>query len=114
MAGEKTQGSRGRSKPAQGHLSRVRAQRRQFEKDNPLEVRVSLAFRFGEETDDRVLMLDDRPIPMVGSVFHYRDRIARSFAMLLLRAGVSQPKVLAELLPAMRWATARRKAEQDD
>lgn len=94
-----------------GSLSARRVARR--ERQEPLEVRLSLGFRFGEEEDDRVTMLEDRSIPMVGSVFQYRDRIIRSFAMLMLRAGVSQPKVVAEILPAVSWLRARRREEED-
>lgn len=98
---------RERNTPEKGRsLSARRAARRKSQE--PLDVRVSLAFRFGEEEGDKVTMLDDRSIPMVGSVFQYRDRIARSFALLMLRAGVTQPKVVAELLPALSWLRAGR------
>lgn len=83
------------------------------ERQEPLDVQVSLTFRFGEEEGDKVTMLDERSIPMVGSVFQYRDRIARSFALLMLRAGISQPKVIAEILPAARWLRGRRRADDN-
>lgn len=83
-------------------------------RQEPLDVQVSLSFRFGEEEGDKVTMLNERSIPMVGSVFQYRDRIARSFALLMLRAGISQPKVVAEILPAARWLRARRSADEND
>jgi hypothetical protein len=92
-----------------GKVRKSTTRRRKRSRPEPLEVRVSLSFRFGDEPEDRVLMLDDRRVPMVGSVFEYRDRIARSFALLLLRAGASQPKVLAEILPAARWMLSRGK-----
>lgn len=84
------------------------------ERREPLDVQLSLAFRFGEEEGDKVTMLNERSIPMVGSVFQYRDRIIRSFAMLMLRAGVSQPKVVAEILPAASWLRARRRAQEEE
>ena len=80
----------------------------------PLDVQVTLAFRFGEEEGDKVTMLNERSIPMVGNVFQYRDRIARSFALLMLRAGVSQPKVVAEILPAASWFRTRRRADNEN
>lgn len=92
-------------------LSARRKARR--ESQEPVEVRLSLGFRFGEEEGDKVSMLENRSIPMVGSVFQYRDRIIRNFAMLMLRAGVSQPKVVAEILPTARWLRARKRAEDD-
>ena len=108
------------TKPTSGRSSSLasrRAARRQWERDNPLELRLSLAFRFGEEADDRITMLNDRAIPMVGSVFRYRDRIARQFTMLFVRAGASLPKVRAEILPAARWLAIRswvRSADDDN
>lgn len=75
--------------------------RRPAEKE-PLEVQLTLAFRFGEEPGDRVVMIDNRSLPMVGTVFDSRDAIVRNFTKLLLQAGLSQPKVLRELVPVLR------------
>jgi len=108
------------TKPKTGRFASLasrRAARRQRERDNPLEVRLTLAFRFGDEQDDQITMMNDRSIPMVGSVFRYRDRIARQFTMLFVRAGASLPKVRAELLPAARWLAIRswvRDADDSD
>lgn len=65
-------------------------------------MRVSLRFIFGDEPGENVRMIDDRRVPLVGSLFENRDRILRSFAMLMLRAGMVQPKVIAEIFPAFR------------
>ena len=77
----------------------------------PVEVRLTLRYRFGDEPDDTVTVMDDRAIPMVDSVFKNRDRIVRAFAMTLVRAGISKPKVVSELVPGLgllRKATGRK------
>ncbi len=68
----------------------------------PLDVELTLSFRFGDEADDKITMIDNRRIPMVGSVFEKRDLLIRNFVKLMVKAGVSQPKVVRELLPAAR------------
>ncbi len=83
----------------------VKRRRRERE---PLEVRLSLRFTFGDEPGEHVQMIEDRQVPLVGSVFDNRDRILRSFAMLMLRAGMVQPKVISELFPAYRLLTRLR------
>lgn len=78
----------------------------------PVEVRLTLRYRFGDEPDDTVTVMDDRAIPMVDSVFKNRDRIVRAFAMTLVRAGISKPKVVSELVPGLsllRKATGQRR-----
>lgn len=83
---------------------------RRRRKAEPLEVRLSLRFTFGDEPDDCVQMLSDRRVPLVGSVFESRDRILRNFAMLMVRAGAMQPKVVAEIFPALRLLTRLRQS----
>lgn len=67
-----------------------------------LELDLTVSFRFGEEPGDKVTVIDDRRVPMVGSVFDRRDALLRGFVGLLLKAGLSQPRVLAQLAPALR------------
>lgn len=67
----------------------------------PLEVRLTLRYRFGEDPEDTVTMMDDRAVPMVDSVFKNRDRILRALATTLVRAGATRPKVLRELMPGL-------------
>ena len=47
---------------------------------------------------DALTLVEERKVPLVGSVFDNRDRIAREFLRLLLKAGALQPKVLATML----------------
>ncbi len=67
-----------------------------------MEVGLTLTFRFGDDPDDKVTMMDNKSLPMVGSVFEKRDLLIRNFIKLMLKAGASQPKVLRELVPAAR------------
>lgn len=83
-------------------VAKTRAASRRKRPQEPLEVRVSLRFVFGDEPGENVRMIDNRRVPLVGSVFENRDRILRSFTMLMLRAGMLQPKVVAEISPAFR------------
>ena len=68
----------------------------------PLDVQLSVAFQYGKDKDDRVVMLDDQTVPMVGSVFANRSRIIRGFLSLLLKASVVHPKVVRELIPPLK------------
>jgi len=79
-----------------------RRRQRRIERKKPLEVRMTMRFKFGEEPDDVITMMDDRRVPMVNSVFKNRDRIVRGFVQLLMRAGLKQPKVVSELVPILK------------
>lgn len=79
----------------------VDAKPRRRRRNEPLEVKLTLRYRFGEEPDDTVTVMNDRAIPMVDSVFKNRDRIVRAFAMTLVRAGITKPKVVRELVPGL-------------
>ena len=68
----------------------------------PLDVHLTLRMNFGETPDDAITVMDNQRVPMVGSVFHYRDRIVRSFAMLLVKTGLAQPRVARELFPLLK------------
>ena len=85
---------------AAGILSKRRERRRK--QREPLEVRLTMRFNFGDTPEDTVTVMDDRRVPMVGSVFESRDRIIRGFTMLLLKASAAQPKVARELIPLLR------------
>lgn len=71
-------------------------------KREPLEVRLTVDVIFGDQPGERVTMINDRPIPMVTDIFEVRDTVMRQFILLMLRAGMTQPKVVAELVPAVR------------
>jgi len=75
----------------------------------PLEVRLTVQFKFGEEAEDVVKMMDDRRIPMVDSVFKSRQRIVRAFALLLVKAASLQPKVAKEIVPLLKFVARRGK-----
>lgn len=68
----------------------------------PVEIDLTVQFKFGDRPDDTVTVLDDRRVPLVGGVFEQRNRILKAFARLMVKGGVAQPRVLAELIPALR------------
>ncbi|MFC4251377.1 hypothetical protein [Sinimarinibacterium flocculans] len=84
-------------KAAQSKPRRPATRRRQAE---PLEVDLTVSFRFGSEPEDRITPIDGRRLPMVNSVFQNRDRILRAFVGLMFKAGLSSPRVVGHLLPA--------------
>jgi len=69
----------------------------------PLDVSLTVRFNYGERPEDAVTVIDDRRIPMVGSVFANRDRIIRSFVGLLLRTGLREPSVAKKILGLNPW-----------
>ena len=73
-------------------LGRSRRQR------EPLDVILTLKINFGDSPGDALTLIEERKVPLVGSVFDNRDRIAREFLRLLLKAGARQPQVLRAML----------------
>lgn len=68
-------------------------------KGDPLEVELTVSFRFGDQPDDLVTPIRERNVPMVDSVFKNRDRIIRGFVKLLFKTGLSSPKVVGHIVP---------------
>lgn len=73
----------------------------------PLEVRLTLRIKFGDEPEEVVTMMEDRRVPMVDSVFRSRDVILNSFVKILLKAGMAQPRVARELMPLFKLLRRR-------
>lgn len=67
----------------------------------PLEVDLTVVVRFGEAEEDRVVLMEERRLAMIGSIFRYRDRIARFLVTGLVRAAMLQPKVARRVLPGI-------------
>ena len=63
-----------------------------------MDVILTLKINFGDSPGDALTLIEERNVPLVGSVFDNRDRIAREFLRLLLMAGARQPKVLRSML----------------
>ena len=63
-----------------------------------MEVLLTLKLNFGDRPGDAVTLIEKRKVPLVGSVFDNRDRIAREFLHQLVKAGARQPRVMRELL----------------
>ena len=74
-------------------LGRSRQRRQQ-----PMEVILTLKVNFGNNPADAMTLIEERKVPLVGSVFDNRDRIAREFLRLLMMAGARQPQVLKKML----------------
>lgn len=75
----------------------------------PLDVRLTLRFKFGDRPADAITVMNERRMPMVNSVFANRDRILRGFVQLLLRSGLSSPSVARELVPVLRLLRRARR-----
>lgn len=74
-------------------LGRARQRRKQ-----PMDVILTLKVNFGDSPGDALTLIEEQRVPLVGSVFDNRDRIAREFLRLLLKASSRQPRVLKTLL----------------
>lgn len=64
----------------------------------PMEVVLTLKMNFGQAPGDAVTVIDGRRVPLVGSVFDNRDRIAREFLRLMVKVGARQPRIVRTLL----------------
>ena len=64
----------------------------------PMDVVLTLKMNFGDNPDDVLTLIKNRRVPLVGSVFDNRDRIARELLRLMLKAGAMQPRVMRRLL----------------
>ncbi len=84
---------------AERKAQRARVKAERLKKGEPLEVELSVSFKFGEQPDDLITPIRERKVPMVDSVFKNRDRIMRQFAALLFKTGMSSPKVVGRVLP---------------
>ncbi|WP_028079419.1 hypothetical protein [Solimonas soli] len=75
---------------------------------DPLDVQLTVRFKFGTEADDQVTVINNRRVPMVGSVISNRDRIVKGFVNLLIRTALKQPRVARELFPLLTLPVRRR------
>jgi hypothetical protein len=73
-----------------GIISKALGRARQRRKE-PLDVVLTLKLNFGDSPGDALTLLEEQRVPLVGSVFENRDRIAREFLRLLLKASSRQP-----------------------
>jgi hypothetical protein len=62
-----------------------------------MDVILTLKVNFGDHPGDAVTLVEERRVPLVGSVFENRDRIAREFLKLLMLAA-RQPRALRRIL----------------
>ena len=79
-----------------GIISKALGRARQRRK-KPLDVVLTLKINLGDHPGDAITLLEERRVPLVGSVFENRDRIAREFLALLMKAG-AHPRAVRRLL----------------
>jgi hypothetical protein len=79
-----------------GIISKAVGQARQRRRQ-PMEVILTVKMNFGRHPRDAVTLVDGRKVPLVGSVFENRERIAREFLRLLVKAG-AQPAVVRRMM----------------
>ena len=72
---------------------------RRARKRDPLEVVLTFKMNFGDTPGDSLTLVDERRVPLVGSVFENRDRIAREFLRLLVKAGLRRPTRMLQRSP---------------
>jgi hypothetical protein len=79
----------------------AKARRASRRNKQPLDLRLSVRLRFGDEPDELVTLMQDRRVPLAGSVFDARDAILRGFSRLLIKGAALQPRLAAEVLPLL-------------
>lgn len=79
-------------------VGRERRRRRQ-----PLEVILTVKMNFGDHPGDAMTLMHERRVPLIGNVFENRDRIARGFLRLLVKAGARQPALMRRMFGAGRF-----------
>lgn len=70
-----------------------------------LDIRMTFTVRYGEDAEDEMVVMHERPMRIVGSVFHYRDRILHTLAATLFRVAALQPKVAKRVFGGRRKST---------
>lgn len=68
----------------------------------PLEVVLTFKMNFSHRPEDALTLIKNRRLPLVGSVFQNRDRIARGMVRLLITASARQPQVWRGVLSLRR------------
>ena len=92
----------------QAVMARTKAQR------NPerLDIRMSFTVRYGDAPEDELVVMCERPLKLVGSVFRYRDKIMQSLASTLVKVALLQPKVARRVVGTTRKVGRRGERRQ--
>jgi hypothetical protein len=90
---------------------KVRNKRSRRKAREPLDVRLTVKVKFGDQSDETVTIMDDRAVPMVDSVFYYRDQIFKGISTMLFKAIALQPKLAREVLPLVGQIRPGRKGK---
>ena len=81
-----------------------KSERRKREK-GPLDIRLTMRVKFGDEPEDVVTVVDNRRLKLIGSAFQYRDRAIRFLVYNVLRAGAKRPKIYGRFTPTVTRMT---------
>lgn len=58
---------------------------------------LTFKMNLGDRPEDALTLIKNQRVPLVGSVFENRDRIARGFVRLLIKAGAKQPRIWSSM-----------------
>lgn len=67
----------------------------------PLKLELNVVVRTGEDPEDQVTILDHREVPMLRSIFKYRDRIKRFSIGMIWRVVSKSPAAYREIMPGL-------------
>lgn len=67
----------------------------------PLEIELNLVVKTGDDPEDCVTILNQRTVPMIGSIFKYRDRITRFSLRMVWQVVAKSPAAYREVVPGL-------------
>ena len=90
------------------------ARKRSRRKQEPLDINLTVTFRFGDEPDDRITVMQDRSVPLVGTIFDKRDAVLKGFARLFVKAATMRPGIAAEFVPFLSTIAPKRRRKRTE
>lgn len=70
-------------------------------KRDPLEMRMTVVVRTGENPEDQLTLMNNRKLHMIGSVFEHRVRIQRYIVTSLFKVATRSPRAFKEIAPGL-------------
>lgn len=67
----------------------------------PLSIELNVVVKTGEQPEDCVTVLEDRAVPLVGSIFRYRDRITQFSLGMVWQVVAKSPAAYREVVPGL-------------
>ena len=92
----------------------AKARKRSRRRQEPLDINLTVVFRFGDEPEDQVTVMNERSVPLVGTIFDKRDALLKGFARLFVKAATMRPGVVAELVPLLSTIAPRRRRKPSE